>query len=259
MKVHQIYTDSPLRNFSYIIEGAQGHCFVVDPFDGQACLDYVVQIGGMVRGVFNTHEHYDHVQGNAIIAKKTACAFYAHPNAKGKVKEANCFLGDGERVHVDDDSYVMVLDTPGHTLAHLCFVLIENEVPKAIFTGDTLFNAGIGNCKLGGDINIYYETMRAKFETLDDDLIVYPGHEYLENNLNFSLSVEPNNEKSQELLHQCQKIDWLKENFQTTMKVEREINPFLRLENKQIRNSISLENSQNKDVFVRLRELRDSW
>ena len=257
--MHQIYTGSNLSNFSYIIEGRQGHCFVIDPFDGQLCMEKVNEIGGVIRGIINTHEHYDHTQGNAIIVKKCACPVYAHANAARSIKEANCFLADGDTLEIDEDSYLKILDTPGHTFAHLCFVLINREKKIAIFTGDTLFNAGIGHCRLGGDIDTYFDTMQNVFQKLDDTLIVYPGHEYLENNLSFTLSLEPSNQKAIELLEFAKTIDWNKQSFQTTLGIERQINTFLRLDNKQIIKSLNLDSPTDKDTFIALRELRNHW
>ena len=48
------------------------------------------------------------------------------------------------------------LDTPGHTRAHVC-LLAHGDAP-ALFCGDTLFNAGAGNCHNGGDSGLLYET-----------------------------------------------------------------------------------------------------
>ena len=37
-----------------------------------------------------------------------------------------------------------------------------------------------------------YQTINSIYDQLDDELIVYPGHDYLENNLKFTLSIEDN-------------------------------------------------------------------
>jgi hydroxyacylglutathione hydrolase len=263
MKVHQIYTKSPLRNFTYVIEGDQGHCYVIDPFDGQACLDYISELGGFVRGIINTHEHDDHTCGNEVIVSKTACVVYAHPNAAKKNKYANKFLNENEKIEIDDSSYLKVIDTPGHTLAHLCFLLFENEKNSAVFTGDTLFNAGIGHCRLGGDINSYFDTMENKFKRLADDVIVYPGHDYLENNLNFTLSVEPSNEEARVMLEFAKTIDWQVMSYQNNMGQERSVNSFLRLDSEEIAHGLNISGSsgqtKRKEVFIKLRQLRDKW
>lgn len=259
MIVHQIFTDSPLRNFNYVIEGNQKHCYIIDPFDGDEILDFVHKRSGIVRAIINTHEHHDHICGNEVIVKKTACPVYAHPNAKGKNPSATSFLEDNEEILIDNETKLKVLDTPGHTLAHLCFILEHQERPVGVFTGDTLFNAGIGHCRKGGNIAAYYETMENKFKRLGDDVIVYPGHEYLENNLNFTLSIEKDNDNAREMLAMSKKIDWKVKTYQNTMGQERKVNLFLRLGNESVKSSLGGESWSEFEVFKELRSKRDNW
>ena len=98
---------------------------------------------------------------------------------------------------------------------------------------------------------------------LDLKTLIYPGHDYLENNLKFTLSIEPNNIKAKNLLFSLKekKSGFLVTDFAT----EYEINTFFRLENKQIIEELikkfgRLEKTiSKKDVFLMLRELRNSW
>ncbi len=259
MRVHQYYTGSQLRNFSYIVEGAQGHLFIIDPWDGAESMDKARDLGGLIKGVINTHEHWDHTRGNEEIVKKTSCVVYAHPNGEGKIKEANVFLSEGEKVQVDDETYLEALDTPGHTFAHLCLLLVHRGKPQAVFTGDTLFNAGVGNCHNGGDPEVLFETIENKFLTLADDIVVYPGHEYLGNNLGFTLKNEPENTHAKEWLEKYKSIDWVKAPVTTTLKEEKEINCFFRLDSPEIKKNLPGNPQSRKDVFLTLRELRNSW
>jgi hydroxyacylglutathione hydrolase len=257
MKVHQIYTNSPLRNFNYIIEGDQGHCYVIDPLDGQFIIDYVAERNLLIRGIINTHEHYDHIYGNDIIVKKTMCPVYSPSGSLERISEANVSLSDGDTVEVDDRGYIEVIETPGHLVDHICLKIIEGTRCTRIITGDTLFKAGKGNCRRGGDINLYFETIESKFRDLSDDVIVYPAHEYLENNLTFTLSIEPENQKAKNLLKEIKGIDWDREKYQTTMGIERQINCFLRLNKETVATSVG--GSNKKEIFINLRKLRDQW
>ena len=54
------------------------------------------------------------------------------------------------------------------------------------FSGDTLFNAGAGNCHNGGHPEELYETFSRQLDALGEDTLVYPGHDYLSNNLAFT-------------------------------------------------------------------------
>lgn len=262
MKVHQIFTGSQLRNFTYIVEGANLHQYIIDPWDAQQCMNFCAQQGGLIKGVINTHEHWDHTQGNEEIVKRTMCAVYAHPSGKGKIKEANCFLHDGDEIEIDEGTKLRAMDTPGHTFAHLCLLLLVDEKVVGVFTGDTLFNAGVGNCHNGGDPAILYETIIHKFKVLPTDVMIYPGHEYLGNNLKFTLDREPSNSDAKDWLKRYGAIDWDQSPVVTTMADELKINTFLRLEKSEIRNLLDEGKgapATDKETFLKLRERRNHW
>jgi hydroxyacylglutathione hydrolase len=66
-----------------------------------------------------------------------------------------------------------VLHTPGHTRGGICLV----NRPYCVFTGDTLFNRGIGRTDFeGGSYEQIEKSIREKLYTLEDDLVVLPGH-----------------------------------------------------------------------------------
>jgi hydroxyacylglutathione hydrolase len=68
----------------------------------------------------------------------------------------------------------------------------------ALFCGDTLFNAGAGNCHNGGHPDQLYDTFAAtSSRSCPTDTRVYPGHDYITNNLRFTLDREPDNEGPQ--------------------------------------------------------------
>ena len=69
-----------------------------------------------------------------------------------------------------------ILDTPGHTMSHLCLLIRGSE--DALFCGDTLFNAGVGNCHNGGNPLSLYNTFYNQLIKLDKKTKIYPGHDY---------------------------------------------------------------------------------
>jgi len=164
----------------------------------------------------------------------------------------------GELIDLDCGAQLRVLDTPGHTYAHLCFLVLENGTETAVFTGDTLFNAGIGHCR-SGDIDSLYQTISEQFHTLDDRILVYPGHDYLENNLRFTLCVEPDNQLAQEWLPRAIAADPVVSPLVTSIGDERGFNSFFRLTNEQIRAGLNCVDATEKEVFTALRSLRDKW
>ena len=158
-----------------------------------------------------------------------------------------------------------VMDTPGHTMSHIClyFSGAESEKP-ALFCGDTLFNAGVGRCDLGGAPEIMYETFVEQFYPLAGEVRIFPGHNYIENNLQFTLDREPDNQSAQSLCAQF-KAGISAESYVSTIGVEREINVFFRLNQAQVRLGIAaslgtdVEKLDDQSTFVGLRRMRDKW
>ncbi len=261
MQVHQIYTHSQLRNFTYIIELEQGECLVLDPWNADIVNQIVEAHNLTIKAIINTHEHWDHTQGNLELVAQHNCEVWAHENGKDKIPGLTHTLAAGELISLTPTAQLKVLDTPGHTFAHLCFLLLENNTEKAVFTGDTLFNAGVGNCHNGGDASVLYQTISQQFATLSDDVIVYPGHDYLDNNLRFTLNLEPSNTIASQWLKKAQLADPQKSPLLTTIADEKQFNSFFRLTNAEIINSLALDSTQpsQETVFIALREKRNKW
>jgi hydroxyacylglutathione hydrolase len=154
------------------------------------------------------------------------------------------------------------LDTPGHTYCHIC--LRSHTDQPALFSGDTLFNAGAGNCHNGGNMDALFQTFDTQLSRLPSNTLVYPGHDYIENNLRFTLNREPDNLAAQQLLTQVSGQD-LNHAFVSTLSVEQEVNTFFRLGTQQVVAELRKsfpdlpEQPDALTVFKKLRELRNSW
>lgn len=258
MQIHQLYTNNQLRNFTYIIELGNDSAIVVDPWDAEIINDFLANNNLSLRTIINTHEHWDHTKGNSELVIKHNCEVWAHRNGEGKIPGLSRVLSGEEIITLQSDTYLKVLDTPGHSQAHLCFIVYYQDSADFIFTGDILFNAGIGNCSSG---NVYdmFDTIQEKFETLPDEIIILPGHDYLENNLNFTLSREPHNKMAKIWLKKYKESDLFSNPLKTTMADERQINTFFRLKNPEVIGNLPNSPSNDKEVFVELRSLRDHW
>ena len=98
---------------------------------------------------------------------------------------------------------------------------------------------------------------------LDSKTLIYPGHDYMVNNLKFTLSIEPDNFQAKKLLKSMEKKE--SRFIVTDLSTEYEINTFFRLENNEIieelrkKFSRSEEKITKKEVFLMLRELRNRW
>lgn len=245
IQVKTFYAHNDLRNYSYLIYDVQtGHSWVIDPYEATPMIEYIRKNSLVLKGILNTHQHFDHIRGNDLLVE----AF------KAPVKK----LSDAQNISLGDGHELETLDTPGHTLDHQVFIWKTKTKPLALFSGDTLFNAGVGNCKNGGDVNLLFDTTKKLISNLPDETLLYPGHDYVLRNLEFSLKFEPENKVAQEILKNNKGIT--AENRQAfKLGEEKKINPFLRLSSEEIRENLESVNASEKDVFKKLRALRDNW
>lgn len=263
MIVEQVWTANSFRNFNYLIVCPDtGEALAVDPLDHEKCLATAESNGWQITKVLNTHEHHDHIGGNQAVIDATGAQLLAHKNAKEKIPNMDIGLGSGDVVKVGRTVELESLDTPGHTMSHVC-LLSRTEQP-ALFCGDTLFNAGAGNCHNGGHPAELYDTFVRQLAMLPDDTLIYPGHDYIANNLEFTLDREPDNSRASELLKQVGNQD-PNDAMVSTLALEKEINTFFRLHNPTIIAKLREtfldfpDEPDKKAVFLKLRELRNSW
>lgn len=263
MIVEQIWTGNAYRNFNYLIAcGETGDALAIDPLDFNKCLATAREKGWTITQVLNTHEHPDHTGGNKGVVKATDATLIAHTNAKNRIANVDRGVGAGDVIKVGKTVELECLDTPGHTMCHIC--LLSHTDQPSLFSGDTLFNAGAGNCHNGGHPVELFETFENQLNALADDTLIYPGHDYLLNNLAFTLDREPDNEVAQQMIrdHENQDPD---NALVTSMAQERDINTFFRLQSPTVVAKLAEEfpevgdNPDARAVFLKLRELRNSW
>jgi hydroxyacylglutathione hydrolase len=261
--VEQIWTGNAYRNFNYLIACPEtGEALAVDPLDHQKCLARARELGWEITQVLNTHEHLDHTGGNAALIAATGARLLAHANARDSIEGIDRGLQAGDVIKVGRTVELEALDTPGHTMCHIC-MLSHTDTP-ALFSGDTLFNAGAGNCHHGGHPRELYATFAGQLARLPENTRIYPGHDYLANNLGFTLDREPGNSRARSLLQIARDQD-PEQALVTTMAEEREINTFMRLTSPEVIAGLrevfpDLPEQPGPDlVFLKLRELRNNW
>ena len=263
MIIEQIWTGNVYRNFNYLIACFEtGEAMAVDPLDHEKCLATARARGWKITQVLNTHEHFDHIGGNAEVIAATGAKLLAHANAKGVIPGVDRGLKAGDLIKIGNTVELEALDTPGHTMSHVC-LLSHTETP-ALLCGDTLFNAGAGNCHHGGHPEELYDTFAGQLAQLADNTLIYPGHDYLSNNLEFTLDREPDNERASLLLSDVRDQD-PNAALVSTLGLEKEINTFFRLHSPSVIAKLRdafpdlPEESEPRVVFLKLRELRNSW
>lgn len=172
-KVAQIEV-GPMSNFSYIIaDDNSKFAAIVDPsWDLEKILKILEKENWQAKMIFNTHNHFDHIQGNEQIAAATGAPIlqYARSSQKGN----HVIVKDGEQIKLGNTE-ITILHTPGHSKESICLLVDD----RFVFTGDTLFVESCGRIDLaGGDVNEMYDSLLNKVRGLNDELIVYPGHNY---------------------------------------------------------------------------------
>ena len=262
MLVEQIWTENNYRNFNYLIACAEtGEAIAIDPLEHQLCLDRAKQKGWTIRQVLNTHHHNDHTGGNAAMVAATGANVIAHEKAKAEIPTMTIGIKAGDVVRVGKKVELEALDTPGHTMSHIC-MLSHTDTP-ALFCGDTLFNAGVGHCRSGSP-DALYSTFAEQIFKLKDDTLVYPGHDYIVNNLNFTLDREPDNTAALQLKAKVDGQD-THAALVTTLGLEKQINTFFRLHSQGVIKKLQEKfpdmgpAPDQKTVFLKLRELRNDW
>ena len=263
MIVERIWTGNAYRNFNYLVACPEsGEALAIDPLDHEKTLTTAKARGWHITQVLNTHEHHDHTGGNAAVIAATGAKLIAHHKAGAKIAGVDRGVAAGDIIKVGRHIALECMDTPGHTMCHIC--LRSHTDQPALFSGDTLFNAGAGNCHNGGDPAALFGTFAQQLATLPDNTRVYPGHDYIENNLRFTLSREPDNSAAMALLPSVSGHDPATSSV-TTLAQEKTFNTFFRLTSPSLiaglRESVPHlpENPDPKTVFVRLRELRNTW
>jgi hydroxyacylglutathione hydrolase len=251
-----------LRNYQYLVACEEtGEALAIDPLDAPLLLDAARRRGWRVTSILNTHHHRDHTAGNAELKAATGARIHAHVGAAATIGDVDVGLEPGASLRVGRSVEFECLDTPGHTMSHLC--LFAHAEQPTLFSGDTLFNAGVGNCH-GGAPEALYDTFARRLWRLPDATRVMPGHDYLLNNLGFTLDREPSNATARGLVEALSGRDALDMPV-TTLGEEKTFNTFFRLRSPELVARLRERfpdlpaSPAERDVFLRLRELRNAW
>jgi len=159
------------RNFSYLIADESTHeAACVDP--GSAPFKELKMIEDeklKLLTIINTHDHFDHTEGNVFLANKTGAKVAMHESAHSP---HSIPLKDGDVLKVGSVE-LRIIHTPGHTRDSIC-ILAGND----LLTGDTLFVGKVGGTGYGQDAKDEYDSLHQKLMTLPPDTRIWPGHDY---------------------------------------------------------------------------------
>jgi hydroxyacylglutathione hydrolase len=155
---------------SYLIgpEGG-GEAILIDPgvFDAQL-LQAVEGSRLSVRRILVTHAHNAHINGITTLLKVYDAEIYS--NQPSVLDFPAHHIQEGDSLEFGEFT-VRVLETPGHSIDSLCFLL-----SRFLFTGDTLNSGGIGRVRDGYARGLLLSSIRKRILPLGDDVFLFPGH-----------------------------------------------------------------------------------
>jgi hydroxyacylglutathione hydrolase len=247
-------------NYAYlVVDDGTKQCGVVDCSEAPKVLAEVERRGLKLVTVLPTHWHFDHVGGNEdLVRALPGLRVYGARAENGRIPAQTHPVNDGDMVEVGTLK-ARVIGIPAHTNGHIAYYFPQLD---AVFTGDTLFIAGCGRV-FEGKAQTMVDSLR-KLAALPDSTQVYCGHEYTQKNLQFALTLEPNNQVLKA------KYDWTvkmrrdgKYTIPSTIGDEKQFNPFLRTDSAELRASLKkLDPSLTDDpvaIFAKARELKDRF
>ncbi len=178
----QIYdfVDEGLGHSSYMIEFGDGTAAIVDPPRFPTAQEALVAtLRLQLIWTLDTHSHADYVTGSPALAARTGATFIAP--AASHLESPHRPVSDDVHVALAEGVDLVAVATPGHTPDHHAYLLVERDMPMALFSGGSLMVGTVGRTDLcGPDLAVplareMFAGLR-RFDQLPGDLAVYPTH-----------------------------------------------------------------------------------
>jgi len=189
------FSFNPFQTNTYLVWDDSKEAVIIDAAmyseeENQRILNFINENSLKLKANICTHAHVDHIMGNAFIDEEFGLKPMMDESGKlflenaqeyassfglsiPKVIEASEFISEGDEIKFGS-MVLKVISTPGHADGSIC---LHDKAGKNLFTGDVLFQSGIGRTDLPtGDFEILLRSIKEKLFKLEDDVKVYPGH-----------------------------------------------------------------------------------
>lgn len=217
---------------------------------------YLESKGLDLTAILITHHHSDHTGG--ILALTATRDIPVYGPAAHDIAGVTIGVAEGDEIRLSGPTLTLdVLEVPGHTQTHIAYYS-----PGLLFPGDTLFSAGCGRL-LGGTAEQLHRSLE-RLKTLPGDTRVYCTHEYTLSNLAFAQAAEPDNTERDAWLQRCKDLRARGlPTLPSTIAVERNINPFLRVDTDKlfagVGKHVGRKPANAQACFTELRAWKDSF
>src|SRR5262252_1236402 len=166
--------DPASSTLSYLVADDASHeAVLIDPVVEQVERDVRLlrDHGLTLKYTLETHVHADHVTAAQALKQATGAktALCRDCNAQGYDR----LLDDGDVILFGHEE-IITIATPGHTPGSVSYLWRDR-----VFTGDTLLIGGCGRTDFqNGSAEALWSSITEKLFKLDDQILVYPGHDY---------------------------------------------------------------------------------
>ncbi len=242
-------------NYGYLIhDPLAGVTAAIDTPDAAAIERALAERGWQLTFILNTHHHADHVGGNLALKASTGCVIVGCRADAARIPGIDIKLSDGDTFYFGNHG-AHILETPGHTIGHICYVFDADHVA---FVGDTLFSMGCGRLFEGTPAQMWHSLQ--KLMALPDETRLFCAHEYTEKNGRFAQTLEPDNTV---LAARMTQVAALRADGRptvpSTIGLEKSTNPFLRPASRELRATLGMPDAADVEVLAETRRRRDKF
>lgn len=240
-------------NYAYLVNGEDGVCLIDAPEAGPIIAALEAR-NWALGAILITHHHHDHVGGVAELRERYGCKVMGPKAEEAKLPPLDMALTEGMNGGTGD-AYTVPLHVPGHTLGHMAY-----HFPRAnaVFTADSLMVMGCGRL-FEGTPEMMWDSL-SKLAALPDETRIYSGHEYTQSNVDFALSIDPDNAA---LTSRAKAVKAARDAGQPTVPAllseERATNPFLRAHLPEMKAAMGMSSESDVAVFAEIRAQKDKF
>jgi hydroxyacylglutathione hydrolase len=249
-------------NYVWILQHGSD-IIIIDPGEDKIITNYITENRLNLVAVLLTHGHMDHIGGLNSLLKSFNVPVYGNISCEliDEVFSQNLFnVNNNSSLNIWTDIVIKTLLTPGHTLDGVSYIVESDNQQNHLFCGDTLFGAGCGRV-FTNDYDLMLKSLN-EICKLDDEIKIYPAHEYTLDNLTFAEFIEPDNlDIKNRVYEEKSKLLKFGVTLPTSLELEKRTNPFLRANmlSDNIKSITGIMPNDELECFRILRQLKDDF